>query len=215
MLFRRGHTGATAAACMRLLAAQFRPIRLSGPESRSGRLTPVRHKAVSSPIPRRVPYQPANDRVVPQHPSSPKKRRGMSWQTDRHQSGWRSARPELDTNVLLRSSDREHVALSPKTGGPFTSKLCEREGFVSEHVGHFIACIIGLVEKLFQDTRLLIFFELVEAPNTRRLAHVAVVADAHQVCSIAQLAHRQSWLCLLYTSPSPRDKRQSRMPSSA
>ena len=24
-----------------------------------------------------------------------------------------------------------------------------------------------------------------------------------------------SWLCLLYTSPSPRDKRQSRMPSSA
>ena len=23
------------------------------------------------------------------------------------------------------------------------------------------------------------------------------------------------WLCLLYTSPSPRDKRQSRMPSSA
>ena len=24
-----------------------------------------------------------------------------------------------------------------------------------------------------------------------------------------------SWVCLLYTSPSPRDKRQSRMPSSA
>ena len=25
----------------------------------------------------------------------------------------------------------------------------------------------------------------------------------------------QAWICLLYTSPSPRDKRQSRMPSSA
>ena len=25
----------------------------------------------------------------------------------------------------------------------------------------------------------------------------------------------ESWFCLLYTSPSPRDKRQSRMPSSA
>ena len=25
----------------------------------------------------------------------------------------------------------------------------------------------------------------------------------------------QEWFCLLYTSPSPRDKRQSRMPSSA
>ena len=25
----------------------------------------------------------------------------------------------------------------------------------------------------------------------------------------------EEWVCLLYTSPSPRDKRQSRMPSSA
>ena len=29
------------------------------------------------------------------------------------------------------------------------------------------------------------------------------------------LWQRQRWVCLLYTSPSPRDKRQSRMPSSA
>ena len=28
-------------------------------------------------------------------------------------------------------------------------------------------------------------------------------------------SNRQWWPCLLYTSPSPRDKRQSRMPSSA
>ena len=28
-------------------------------------------------------------------------------------------------------------------------------------------------------------------------------------------AYSPSWICLLYTSPSPRDKRQSRMPSSA
>ena len=28
-------------------------------------------------------------------------------------------------------------------------------------------------------------------------------------------AKAQAWICLLYTSPSPRDKRQSRMPSSA
>ena len=27
--------------------------------------------------------------------------------------------------------------------------------------------------------------------------------------------HEMPWNCLLYTSPSPRDKRQSRMPSSA
>ena len=29
------------------------------------------------------------------------------------------------------------------------------------------------------------------------------------------IALRNRWSCLLYTSPSPRDKRQSRMPSSA
>ena len=28
-------------------------------------------------------------------------------------------------------------------------------------------------------------------------------------------SERKHWYCLLYTSPSPRDKRQSRMPSSA
>ena len=31
----------------------------------------------------------------------------------------------------------------------------------------------------------------------------------------AGLAKANQWACLLYTSPSPRDKRQSRMPSSA
>ena len=30
-----------------------------------------------------------------------------------------------------------------------------------------------------------------------------------------KLVHLGCYLCLLYTSPSPRDKRQSRMPSSA
>ena len=32
---------------------------------------------------------------------------------------------------------------------------------------------------------------------------------------LSALTERLDWTCLLYTSPSPRDKRQSRMPSSA
>ena len=40
--------------------------------------------------------------------------------------------------------------------------------------------------------------------------HVDSQARAHEVFDIAQ-----RMVCLLYTSPSPRDKRQSRMPSSA
>ena len=35
------------------------------------------------------------------------------------------------------------------------------------------------------------------------------------VSSIAGMLKVDDWICLLYTSPSPRDKRQSRMPSSA
>ena len=40
--------------------------------------------------------------------------------------------------------------------------------------------------------------------------------DPDELMQMAQfLAHRHNMHCLLYTSPSPRDKRQSRMPSSA
>ena len=47
--------------------------------------------------------------------------------------------------------------------------------------------------------------------------------DQQQLSSIGQPICRnldiflsgEEWVCLLYTSPSPRDKRQSRMPSSA
>ena len=38
---------------------------------------------------------------------------------------------------------------------------------------------------------------------------------SHVAGTPGALARRESWSCLLYTSPSPRDKRQSRMPSSA
>ena len=46
-----------------------------------------------------------------------------------------------------------------------------------------------------------------------RIAHhlqhnVSTCVEAHSPVA-------DDWLCLLYTSPSPRDKRQSRMPSSA
>ena len=34
-------------------------------------------------------------------------------------------------------------------------------------------------------------------------------------CGSAQIGSVGSWICLLYTSPSPRDAHESRMPSSA
>ena len=40
----------------------------------------------------------------------------------------------------------------------------------------------------------------------------AIVLIAQGIKIVPQ---QHAWICLLYTSPSPRDKRQSRMPSSA
>ena len=39
--------------------------------------------------------------------------------------------------------------------------------------------------------------------------------DEYQNEYLPDCNERLMWVCLLYTSPSPRDKRQSRMPSSA
>ena len=41
------------------------------------------------------------------------------------------------------------------------------------------------------------------------------VNKAQSLCLIGPNGAGKSTICLLYTSPSPRDKRQSRMPSSA
>ena len=44
---------------------------------------------------------------------------------------------------------------------------------------------------------------------------VAVVAEAEHLCMRMRGVEKQNSSCLLYTSPSPRDQRGSRMPSSA
>ena len=55
-----------------------------------------------------------------------------------------------------------------------------------------------------------------EADLTRRVVFaLALAIPAMAVAMIDALSFDGSKCCLLYTSPSPRDKRQSRMPSSA
>ena len=57
-----------------------------------------------------------------------------------------------------------------------------------------------------------------------RDAHQSLFATRMRIDDMLPIAEKldqigywsmESWGCLLYTSPSPRDKRQSRMPSSA
>ena len=52
-------------------------------------------------------------------------------------------------------------------------------------------------------------------PIGNTIAHVFATENVTTGALIAQLGFRDVNSCLLYTSPSPRDKRQSRMPSSA
>ena len=67
------------------------------------------------------------------------------------------------------------------------------------------------------------FEELQDAPKTNRFSVVKSGAEkifdkveqARQTLAAGQMSYVDLQHCLLYTSPSPRDKRQSRMPSSA
>ena len=51
--------------------------------------------------------------------------------------------------------------------------------------------------------------------DERSIASVAILDNLKAVGDAWKTQFRQECVCLLYTSPSPRDKRQSRMPSSA
>ena len=53
---------------------------------------------------------------------------------------------------------------------------------------------------------------LLEYSEIKKKQPVAIIAR-EQFSGVGQ--NSKTWICLLYTSPSPRDKRQSRMPSSA
>ena len=52
-----------------------------------------------------------------------------------------------------------------------------------------------------------------DASDTSTMFTDAACTPGNEVTTKGQVV--QCWNCLLYTSPSPRDKRQSRMPSSA
>ena len=57
----------------------------------------------------------------------------------------------------------------------------------------------------------------IASPNSLHFAQAkaALSAGKHVILEKPAVTQPQEWLCLLYTSPSPRDTERSRMPSSA
>ena len=51
--------------------------------------------------------------------------------------------------------------------------------------------------------------------DLKAMAEELVNLTVKEVNELAEILKEEYGICLLYTSPSPRDKRQSRMPSSA
>ena len=95
---------------------------------------------------------------------------------------------------------------------------------IQEHILHSWSLVkIGTTsaqKKLFFNLRrikneLKVFDEKDLSPETVKKISQKLVVDEQEVINMNQRIGGDYSLCLLYTSPSPRDKRQSRMPSSA
>ena len=88
--------------------------------------------------------------------------------------------------------------------GEATQQMYEANTEEAKQLGVFGAPSFSIGNEIFWgDDRLEELRKLIDAINR------SVVPP---VCSAAK---RNPWFCLLYTSPSPRDMRRSRMPSSA
>ena len=58
-------------------------------------------------------------------------------------------------------------------------------------------------------------FQLLVTTNARQLTALVAVSVTQDVQVPYQTQQPEAYVCLLYTSPSPRDRQKSRMPSSA
>ena len=92
----------------------------------------------------------------------------------------------------------------PKSSAPnnLSARLERNEAFIDEELGKLLNS--GAIYEVNHDDPWLILPIQVAEPAGRKKR---IIIDAKMQLN--------PYLCLLYTSPSPRDKRQSRMPSSA
>ena len=86
----------------------------------------------------------------------------------------------------------------------FSSKLLERA--VNE---------MSQLPGIGKRTALRLVLHMLRQPKDQTMALSEALQSMRSNVKFCKSCHNISDICLLYTSPSPRDKRQSRMPSSA
>ena len=111
--------------------------------------------------------------------------------------------------------DVDRVTIYAKCGGAKAAQATTRDGVVVEtrlapNVGRCDETYARHMRDRYDDLRDLVLFAKDTSVYRERRRAVGI-ASAARVAA----ARGVGCACLLYTSPSPRDKRQSRMPSSA
>ena len=119
------------------------------------------------------------------------------WISDKTRFVWDGlARQRLDRPFI-----RENGALRP-------AGWDEALGLVAEKLKGDPTQIAAIAGDLCDAESMKALKDLMESLGVKHL-------DCRQDGSLIGATNGKKWACLLYTSPSPRDKRQSRMPSSA
>ena len=65
----------------------------------------------------------------------------------------------------------------------------------------------------YRDIGIMAHIDAGKTTTTERVLYYT--GKSHKIGEVHDGAATMDWICLLYTSPSPRDMRRSRMPSSA
>ena len=74
---------------------------------------------------------------------------------------------------------------------------------------------VGLKRQLAGGAGTSDFYRMIRDSGAHLLPNTAGCRSAHEAVTLARMARELFGTCLLYTSPSPRDVEESRMPSSA
>ena len=115
-------------------------------------------------------------------------------------------RGELGTRGTAELRDKESIEASKKMGVDIRENLGFKDGFFTNDELHQLE-VIKIIRKYKPK------IVLCNAKDDRHIDHPKGADLVSDSCFLSGL--EKITTCLLYTSPSPRDKRQSRMPSSA